>query len=255
LESKHSSSLTLVDGNGRRYEISVDTNGNIIAVGEWICGDSLVDTRDGKVYSTVLIDTQCWMAENLNVGTKINSTTGGYQQTNNGIIEKYCYNNDLANCAIYGGLYEWPEAMQYITTEGAQGICPTGWHIPSDEEWKILEGMVDSQYPVGDPEWDQTGWRGLDAGGNLKESGTTHWVSPNTGATNESGFTGLPAGYRRSTSGNFYYLGSNGYFWSSSQGNASYAWGRHLSYDSADVNRYANGYMGNGYSVRCLKNE
>jgi uncharacterized protein (TIGR02145 family) len=257
LESKHSSSLTLTDENGNTYNIKVDTSGNIIAeeiVTEWLCGDSLLDTRDGKVYSIVLIGTQCWMAENLNIGTKINSTTSGYQQTDNDTIEKYCYNNDLAQCEIYGGLYEWVEAMQYITAEGAQGICPSGWHIPTDNEWKILEGTVDSQYPVGDPEWDNESWRGLDAGGNLKETGTAHWNSPNTGATNISGFTAFPGGFRDIINGSFNYLGYFGFFWSSSQYDAGSAWSRSLYYTLASV--YRNYYYKDyGFSVRCIKDE
>ena len=139
-----------------------------------------------------------------------------------------------------------------MTTEGAQGICPDGWHVPSDNEWKILEGTVDSQYPVGDPEWENTGWRGLDAGGNLKEAGTAHWGSPNTGATNSSGFTGLPGGYRVNSNGSFSYLSLSSAFWSSSQNGTNDAWYRYLSNASASVFR---GYIGKGYgySVRCLK--
>jgi uncharacterized protein (TIGR02145 family) len=255
MESEHSSSLTLTDDNGNRYKISVDSSGNVIA--EWLCGNSLVDTSDGKVYTTVLIGAQCWIAENLNVGTKINSASGGYQQTDNGIIEKYCYNNEEDSCDIYGGLYVWNEAMQYITTEGAQGICPAGWHIPTNNEWKILEGTVDSQYGVGDPIWNNDGWRGFDAGGNLKETGYTHWNSPNTGATNESGFTGLPGGYQsRFYYGfDFYSLGSGGFFWSSSQYSTISAWSRVLNCSHADVRKYNYSKIEYGFSVRCLKDE
>jgi uncharacterized protein (TIGR02145 family) len=252
LESKHSSSLTLTDENGHRYKISVDTNGNINAERVWLCGDSLIDTRDGKAYSTVLIGAQCWMAENLNVGIMINNIAGGYQQTDNGTIEKYCYNNEEDNCGIYGGLYEWPEAMQYVIAEGAQGICPEGWHLSIDEEWKILEGTVDSQYPVGDPVWDLEGWRGLDAGSNLREEGIAHWNPPNPGATNSSGFTGLPAGFRDNS--NFGGLGLSGYFWSSSQYNSGSAWSRYLYYDIAGVFRYHYDKV-YGFSVRCLKDD
>ena len=249
---------TLIYAGGILIYTSAES-GWVAAVGGYIlsgqpfeCGWTLDDSRDGQSYATVLIGTQCWMAENLNVGIKINSTTGGYQQTDNDTIEKYCYNNDEANCDIYGGLYEWPEAMQYVTTEGAQGVCPVGWHIPTDNEWNILEGTVDSQYPVGNPEWDDTGWRGMDAGGNLKEVGTSHWSSPNTLATNSSGFTALPGGGRNHSSGNFYYLGPSSYFWSSSQFSGGAAWRRNLEYNHSNISRnsYDEDY---GFSVRCLK--
>ena len=101
------------------------------------CGQPLTDSRDGQSYNTVQIANQCWMAQNLNVGSKIN---GSDEQSNNGTIEKYCYNNDAANCAVYGGLYQWDELMNYLTSSnatpsGRQGICPDGWHIPSEAEW------------------------------------------------------------------------------------------------------------------------
>ena len=191
----HTVSLTLTDENGNNYIISVDTTGNLITtlIEDWTCGEPITDSRDGQTYNTVQIGDQCWMAENMNIGTMIN---GSNDQIDNGVIEKYCYDNVPANCDTYGGLYQWNELMQYETTQGIQGICPTGWHIATDEELKTLEGTVDSQYGVGDPVWDETGNRGLDAGGNLKETGTTLWEPPNTGATNSSGFTALPSGYR-----------------------------------------------------------
>src|ERR1035437_2197706 len=89
----------------------------------------------GKTYNTVSIGDQCWLKENLDVGTMIN---GIDTSKNNGIIEKYCYNNDTTNCTTYGALYQWDEAMQYVTTSGAQGICPTGWHIPDSAEFTAL---------------------------------------------------------------------------------------------------------------------
>jgi uncharacterized protein (TIGR02145 family) len=258
LESKHSSSLTLTGDNGNRYKISVDSSGNVVA--EWLCGNSLVDIRDGKVYTTVLVGNQCWMAENLNVGTKINNIPFelSYQQTDNDTIEKYCYNNETDSCAIYGGLYEWTEAMQYDTVQGSRGICPEGWHIPADNEWKILEGTVDSQYPVGDTVWDNEGWRGFDAGGNLKSTGTIDggdglWYGPNQGATNSSGFTCLPGGFR-------FYFGVfdaqsvGGDFWVSSQCDTASALIRMLSSYGADVGRDII-FKSYGLSVRCLKND
>lgn len=203
-------------------------------------------TYEGQVYNTVLIGTQCWLKENLNVGTMIN---GSQNQTNNSIIEKYCYDDDLTNCGTYGGLYQWDEMMQYTTTQGAQGICPNGWHLPTDEEWKVLEGTVDSQYGVGDPEWDGTGNRGYDAGKNLKS--TTGWHYGGNG-TNDFGFTILPSGYR-STEGSFDYLIDYTNFWSSSESSLDNAWARHLNYSSNGIYRIS--YLDKiyGFSVRCLQ--
>ncbi|MBI4649431.1 MAG: hypothetical protein HY738_23240 [Bacteroidia bacterium] len=113
-----------------------------------ICGSAqLKDDRDGRIYNTKQIGSKCWMAQNLNIGTKINSTAGGQLQTNNGIIEKYCYSNNSANCDTYGGLYEWREMMQYASSDAGltgttQGICPAGWHIPTHHEWTTLERAI-----------------------------------------------------------------------------------------------------------------
>ncbi len=202
-------------------------------------------TYDGQTYETVIIGNQCWMTENLNIGLAI---VGSANQTDNGTIEKYCYDNNTANCDIYGGIYQWNEMMQYVITEGTQGICPTGWHLPTDDEWKTMEmylGMSQS-------EANGTSYRGTDEGGKMKETGTTHWSSPNTGATNTSGFTALPGG-GRSSSGSFGSLGNYGYWWSSSEYSGTLEWGRHLSYNYDQVNRSYDSNA-NGFSVRCLKN-
>ena len=208
------------------------------------CPEIPTVTYEGQIYNTVLIGDQCWLKENLNVGTMIYGTV---EMTNNGVIEKYCYDNDPVNCEIYGGLYQWNEIMRYTTIQGVQGICPAGWHIPTDDEWKILEGTVDSQYPVGDPIWNINDWRGFDAGLNLKSTGG--W----TGTGNGSGLYGYeahPGGYRR-TIGNFSYLTLKAYFWSSSEYNSSLTWGLHLLYDYDEV--YRQGYNKDyGRSVRCL---
>jgi len=214
------------------------------------CGDTLTDTRDGQQYPTVQIGTQCWMAKNLNVGTMVNSVNTGSSHSdvsNNGVIEKYCYDNDPANCAVYGGLYDWNEAMGYVTTAGTQGICPPDWHLPTDAEWCTLTTYLDAT--VNCNVW---GWSGTDAGGKMKESGTTHWGSPNTGATNSSGFTALGAGYRYSNGsfGNLRYIAN---FWSSSEYSSTSAINRHPGYHYAHVGQ---GYSlkTSGCSVRCLRN-
>lgn len=209
----------------------------------WQCGMPINDNRDGKSYSTIQIGDQCWMAENLNIGTRI---SGGSNQTENGNIEKYCYNDSDAHCDVYGGLYQWDEMMGYTTTPGVQGICPEGWHLPTDVEWCILEQEVDPTITCS-----STSWRGVDGGGKLKETGTIHWNSPNTGATNSSGFTALPGGHCNSY-GSFNYQRYYGYFWMSSPNNVSKAWYRNLDFDGARVYRtYDNKCL--GFSVRCLK--
>ncbi len=198
----------------------------------WTCGDDVFDD-ECNAYGTVEIGTQCWMTKNLNIGTRID---GVNSQSNNGVIEKYCFNNLESNCGIYGGLYQWNEAMQYITSEPNKGICPTGWHIPSDAEWTILTDYLGGL---------------LVAGGKMKEAGTSHWVSPNAGADNTSGFTALPAGYRNSD-GNFWSLTSGAYLWSSSMSVSTRSWNRRLNFNDAEVslNTY---YHPLGFSVRCLK--
>ncbi len=212
------------------------------------CGCVAPVDYEGHIYPTVQVGSQCWLRENMNVGTMITVNTGGHLQTNNGVIEKYCYDNLPVNCDTYGGLYEWTEAMQYVTDNGARGVCPPGWHIPGDEEWKVLEGTVDSQYPVGDPEWNRTGMRGSDAGTNLKT--TTGWQDQGNG-TDLFGFSGLPAGHRYDNG--FYEMGSYGQFWTSTPVQYYVSWHRYLTYYFDGVFRTE--YVGgdNGFSVRCIK--
>ncbi len=210
----------------------------------WLCGEPLLDERDGQEYPTVQIGTQCWMAKNLNIGVMIN---GSGDQTNNSTIEKYCYNNDVNHCATYGGLYQWDEMMGYTTTPGTQGICPTGWHIPTNAEWCTLTTFLDAT--VNCNTWN---WSGTNAGGKMKEAGFDHWNSPNTGATNSSGFTALGAGYRHSN-GYFYDLRLGAFFWSSSEYSSTSGIFRRLLYTNADVYRSFYGKT-NEISVRCLRN-
>ena len=179
----------------------------------------------------ITIGTQTWAKANLNVGTMV---TGATAQTDNSVIEKYCYDNLESNCTTYGGLYQWDEAMQYVNTQGAQGICPTGSHIPSDNDWKILEvqlGMTQVQA-------DTTGWHGTDQGTQLKHGGT-------------SGLNMLLAG-NRNTAGSFYGLSSYANLWSSSESSTS-AWHRYLYTSYATVNR-STYVKSNGFSVRCIGN-
>ncbi len=201
---------------------------------------------EGQVYNTIQIFSQCWLKENLNVGEMINGTM---EQSYNGTIEKYCYNDEPDSCAKYGGLYQWNEMMQYTTQQGAQGICPPGWHLPTDEEWKVLTGAVDSQFGIGNPEWDMSiEYRGYDAGTNLKTSG---WNYGGNG-TDLFGFSGQPGGIRYYY-GYFYGVGNNGYWCSSTELNFSFAWFRNLNVNYPGVYRDYGLLKEDGFSARCLR--
>lgn len=206
------------------------------------CGDDLADIRDGKSYATVEINGQCWMADNLNYGTMI---TTGYSQSNNGTPEKYCLNNSTTFCDNIGGLYQWNEMMNYTTTAGAQGLCPDGWHVPTDTEWFAMENFLDPT--ISNPT--QTGWRGSVAGMKLKNAGSGppyNWNSGNAG-TNESGFTALPSGYRN-TSGGSSGTATNAAFWTSTQYyDRELFYGYNTAYRGSGVNPYF------GFAVRCIK--
>jgi len=204
------------------------------------CGNPIIDTRDGKSYFTVLIGTQCWMAQNLNVGVWIN---GIVDPTNNGIIEKSCYNDLESNCAVYGGLYWWNEFMNYTSSSnsvpsGRQGICPSGWHVPSDAEWTQLSTFLGG-YEI--------------AGTKMKESGIAHWISPNEWANNLSGFTGLPGGFYSPYNGSYYAIGNYAEFWTSTEENIpTDVWGRDLYVGSTYLETTDPSKI-NGESGRCLK--
>jgi len=187
-------------------------------------------TYAGKLYNTVQIESQCWLKENLDIGYMIQ---GNLEPTHNSIIEKYCYNNDTSNCTKYGGLYQWNEAMQYVLTSGAKGICPSGWHIPTEVEFKTLSSAVYNDVNA------------LKAIGQGMESGA---------GTNTSGFSALLTGYHASDNVSyFYYLGRNTNLWSSTVYNSQYSYSAEL-YDHYDgyINvRYS--YIKGGFSIRCLK--
>jgi uncharacterized protein (TIGR02145 family) len=202
------------------------------------CPDLIAFEFENRSYHTVQIGNQCWMKENLNVGDRI---SGILEQSDNSIIEKYCYNNLEENCEIYGGLYQWEEAMQYSSVQGQQGICPAGWHIPVLKEWDTLV-----EYLGGNEV----------AGGKLKDFGTSIWSSPNTGATNESGFSALPSGIRNlySPNGNFEALGSSATFWSSNADFDPYYWTYDLDFNSTGVNKVSF-HNNSGLSIRCIRND
>ena len=209
-------------------------------------GMTVIDI-DGNEYQTVTIGDQVLMAENLRTtrysdGTSIPTglTNPEWDGTTDGAYAIYPHsetdglNSDAEVVAVYGKLYNW-----YAVDDG--GLCPTGWHVPSDEEWTILT--------------DYLGGSSV-AGGKMKTTGTIEdgdglWYSPNTGATNESGFSGLPGGARR-FKGEFSDVGYSGYWWSSSDYDAIRAWYIYLDYYYSDVDRHVYGKE-YGFSVRCLR--
>jgi uncharacterized protein (TIGR02145 family) len=199
---------------------------------------------ENRVYNPIIIGDQCWLKENMNVGIMIN---GNDDPSDNGTIEKYCYANVPAYCDMYGGLYKWDEMMQYISTEGAQGICPPGWHIPTDEEWKQLEGAVDSQYGYPDPQWEGIEFRGYDCGYNIKT--TALWSGDGNGS-DLFGFSAAPGGYRGLNG--FYYIQESMGFWTSSEAVSTESWFRQLYYYSDKIWRNKT-IKEAGFSVRCIK--
>lgn len=211
------------------------------------CPGTPTITYGGQVYNTVQIFSQCWMKENLNVG---NMLFVPEMQTDNDTIEKYCLGDMESYCDTYGGLYYWSEMMNYTQLTGGQGICPEGWHIPSDLDWQILEGAVDDTYHIGDTEWGNLNWRGNNAGGNLKQTGTSYWEPPNDGATNAYGFSTLPGGYF--VQGAFWGVWYKAYLWSSDYNQKTY---RNMDWNQIKIKK---GTVGGSdelaISVRCIKN-
>jgi len=195
-----------------------------------------VEDIDNNVYNTVTIGNQIWMKENLKT-SRFNDNSNITLVTDNttwsGLSTPgYCfYNNDPGTYKdTYGALYNW-----YAASAG--NICPSGWFIPTDSDWTVLSTFLGTESV---------------AGGKMKEAGLDHWISPNSGATNESGFTALPGGYRDVNS-SFSSNTSNGRFWSSTGIDNTIAWGRTVFYDSYNLSKSVRDKKF-GLSVRCLTN-
>lgn len=189
--------------------------------------------QEGNMYKTIVIGTQEWMAENLNTsiyrnGDAIatNLTNAAWSSTTSGAWAYY--NNDESYACPYGKLYNW------YTCVDARGLCPVGWHVPTDAEWTVLTDYLGGEAV---------------AGGQMKTTGL--WNVPNAGANNSSGFSGVPGGFRFND-GSYTYVGGIGYWWGSSEISNSLAWDRYLNYNIDDAGRGFNDEEF-GYSVRCLK--
>ncbi|MCX6224425.1 MAG: hypothetical protein NTV01_06685 [Bacteroidia bacterium] len=189
----------------------------------FISNGDMTDSRDSKTYRTVVIGNQEWMAENLNYLA-------------NG---SYTYSGNIENASIYGRLYNW---------NSAKSACPSGWHLPTDAEWRQFEGFLGMDESTTLLEW----YRGLNEGGMLKEQGTLYWRTPNTGATDITGFTARPGGYRSPT-GIFGGIYTQAGFWTSTENVNGKAIYRALHNFKSQIGRdwYDQGY---GFSVRCVKN-
>src|SRR5690554_394340 len=201
--------------------------------------EAFTDPRDGNVYKIITIGDQVWMAENLAYLPSVNMVADGSEDAAGSYYYVYGYDGTnvadakaTGNYATYDVLYNWTAAMN---------ACPDGWHLLSDAEWTELT--------------DYLGGASV-AGGKLKETGTIEegtglWEAPNTGATNETGFTALPGGLRHDN-GPFSNIGSYGTWWSATEDGTYVAWNRSMFYDLSNVSRdYSNKEL--GFSVRCLR--
>lgn len=193
------------------------------------CPDMPTISYSGKIYNTVLVGDQCWLKENLDIGTIVFGSSG---MSNNGIIEKYCYGNDTINCNQSGALYQWDEVMQYNTQEGAQGICPDGWHVPTKAELEILKMTLNS---------DGNALKGIGQG------------SGSGAGTNASGFSALLAG-SRGFSGNFGGISERTNFWSSFLSDSVSVQNLYLSNTNSNI-FLISALKESGFSVRCILGE
>lgn len=212
----------------------MDTTKKDYSVEKNASGSETLADIDGNVYKTVEIGKQIWMAENL----KVTRYRNGDEIPNVKDCSAWAGLSSGARCAyddreykadVYGYLYNW-----YAVSDGRK-IAPSGWHMPTDEEWQTLVDYLGGENV---------------AGGKMKETGTSHWKRLNTGATNVSGFSGLPGGYL--SDGSFYYLGIDASFWSATEYGADIAWSRYLCYGNSRVYRQSCIKL-NGFSVRLLR--
>lgn len=212
---------------------------------KWKCGDNFTDARDGHIYKSISIGNQCWMAENLAYLPAV------YPSALGSLTQKYYY--------VYG--YEGTEINEAKTTSefmiygvlysglAAIDACASGWHLPTDAEWQTMEIMLG----MSELDANRMGLRNSDEVYNiLKESGTLHWMSPNSGSTNASGFTALPGGMRRSNPDTFEGIGEFAAFWTSTEYELYTPYFRNLASLPLGITRTATS-NDRGFSVRCIK--
>jgi uncharacterized protein (TIGR02145 family) len=192
----------------------------VVSTPAFTCNNNMTDVRDNKVYPTILIGSQCWLAANLNYGTQIAASTS---QRDNCKVEKYCYNDLTASCEQRGALYQWDELMCFDETPGIQGLCPPGWHIPTESDWNTLFAVYINNAFAGSP---------------LLYSGY-------------SGFNALLAGTMHMNK-NWDFQNFATFFWSSSAHGITKAWAHGLNDYDHSVSFYPSS-RANAFSVRCLK--
>jgi len=215
---------------------------------------------EGNSYATIEIGTQVWMAENLRVtqyadGTPISELSDAAEWAAlSPETQAYCWYGNLSDDEDTASvLYTWATAMNGMESSdtipsGIQGVCPDGWHLPSDAEWKVLEMFLGMSLS----EADRTEWRGSDEGAKLKETGYSKWLKAPAGGSNSSGYTAVPGGFR-SASGSFYNYPQYASYWTSTdEPDTEKAYFRTLKYDSEQVYRQYN-TMTMGFSVRCVQ--
>ena len=218
---------------------NIELNGRYQVVMNYKISPKDVFDIDGNEYKTIYIGSQLWMIENLRVskyndGTLIQNIIDNTQWSNLTSGAWVYYKNAAANNTKHGKLYNWHTVSP--SSNGNKNVCPTGWHVPTDDEWTELTGFL--------------GGTGI-AGGKMKVVGTTNRNSPNTDATNTSLFSALPGG-NRNLDGSFNVIGSFGYWWSSTELNTYNAWARGLGVNIGNASRASNDKR-NGLSVRCLR--
>ncbi len=250
---------SIVPGVSAANPVSISNYGSVLLPGNTTCQNEYISVTGcggqdsllyyDRYYSLVEIGGQCWFAENLATdkyanGDNIPTGLSNAQWTNTSSGAFAIYNNSSSNDLIYGKLYNW-----YTTIDG-RGLCPTGWHVPSDCEWMFMEGSLE----VNALDLENIGWRGSIGGGKLKS--INGWNSPNTGATNESGFNAISVS-TKNYDGTYSSIGSGGYWWSRSSYqsiNWSGAYHRELNYGSSAIFRNISNSFNYGFSIRCLKN-